>query len=44
MEFSKLNERTRYLSYDQGSCARNIPEDLFKPKLTPPPPLGIHIR
>ncbi len=42
MEFSKLNERTRYLSYDQGFCARNIPEDLFNHTLTPPP--QIHIR
>ena len=35
MEFSYMNERTRYLSYVQGSCARSVPEDDFYHKLTP---------
>ena len=32
------NKCTKDLSYDQGSCARTIPEDFFNNKLTPPPP------
>lgn len=43
MEFSKMNERTRYLSCGQGFCARNISEGSFNYMLITPPP-RIHIR
>ena len=38
MELLIRNERTKYLSSDQGFCARNTFEANFNYKLTTPPP------